>query len=86
MRHRTWRNTGRRVRLGPMDATIVFPLLFALVHPSWWKFWLLLVVALFMLVSEIKYGISPLVALRALRSFLAGRRSAAVAWWKVNRI
>ncbi len=67
-----WRYTGQTPKLGPFDATALFPLaLFVL----WWRVWTLvlaLVAVMFFLYLS-RRGINSLTAVRIARSWLAGR-------------
>lgn len=81
-----WRHSARAVKLGPVSGMIVFPLLFAAISPSWWKTWTLLGIVAFLAMIELFFKVNIVVALRAVRSALAGKRRAAVPWWKVNRV
>lgn len=40
-----WRDAGRRLRLGPLDALAAPPLLTVLIFPSWWTVGVALMVA-----------------------------------------
>lgn len=67
-----WRYTGRSPKLGPFDATALFPLgLFIL----WWRLWTLVIaiigVVFFLVLS--RRGINAVIALRLARGWLAGR-------------
>lgn len=81
-----WRHSARSVRLGPFSAVVVFPLMFALIMPAWWKTWCLLGVVAVLAIIEIFFKVNIVVALRVVRSALAGQRRSAVPWWKVNKV
>lgn len=81
-----WRYTGMKARLGPFDAFLVFPpMLFYAIHIKWWTFFLMLFVIVAMWMIEIFLGMPLNVALRTLRSKLAGDIRPSVPWWKKNK-
>lgn len=75
-----WRDSARPVKLFFMDANAAFPVLLWLVHIRWWTFYIMLVaVAFFSILS--RFGFTPIVFKRWLRSFMAGPRKIAKPWW-----
>jgi intracellular multiplication protein IcmT len=67
-----WRYTGSTPKLGPFDATALFPLALFIM---WWRLWTLIValiaVSFFLFLS--RRGIAALIAVRIARAWLAGR-------------
>jgi len=82
-----WHYTALKVRLGPFDAMVVLPplLLFAM-HIRVWTLILLAITIVTMWIIELFFHMPLGVALRALRSFIAGRRRSAIPWWKENKL
>ena len=82
-----WRFTACKVRIGPFDAMIVLPplLLFAM-HIKLWTAILLAVVIITMWTIELFFHMPLGIALRAARSFIAGKKRPAVPWWKEQRL
>jgi site-specific recombinase len=82
-----WRYTARRVRVGPFDAAVVLPplLLFAM-RIRWWTFFLAIFTIMVLYVIELFFQLPLPVALRSIRSYLAGRRRYAVPWWKMKSL
>ena len=79
-----WRDSGRIPRFFVMDARAFFPLLFFLMHITWWTFIVAAVVACFFGALE-HYGYTTMVFLRALRTFLAGKVKVVRPWWRKER-
>lgn len=76
----SWRNTGRTVRFFIFDAKAGIPFFFFLAHVSYWT--LAISVLSFVIFGVLeRFGFSMVVALRLLRSTLAGPVKYAVAWW-----
>lgn len=67
-----WRYTGNTPKLGPFDATALFPLALFVI---WWRLWTLIValiaVTFFFVLS--RRGIDAVTAVRIARGWLAGR-------------
>jgi hypothetical protein len=82
-----WHYTALKVRLGPFDAMVVLPplLLFAM-HIRMWTAMLLCFTIITMWIIELFFHMPLEVALRAFRSFIAGRHRSAVPWWKENKL
>lgn len=82
-----WRFTAYKVRIGPFDAMVVLPplLLFAM-HIKVWTAAILAIVIVTMWVIELFFHMPLGVALRAGRSFIAGKRRSAVPWWRERRL
>lgn len=82
-----WRFTAYKVRIGPFDAMVVLPpLLLFCMHIKTWTAILLAIVVVTMWVIELFFHMPLVVALRALRSFVAGKRRSAVPWWRENSL
>ncbi|MGJ7523467.1 IcmT/TraK family protein [Variovorax sp. LT1P1] len=82
-----WRYTAKKVRVGPFDATIVFPpLLFFAFNIAWWTLGIAVGVTLAMWLVEVFMRRPLRIVLRALRSNLAGNTRYAVPWWKKTRL
>jgi intracellular multiplication protein IcmT len=79
-RKNEWRNTALTVRFFIFDARAAFPVALALMHIRPWTMGAAL--AVFVLFGVLEWlGISMVVALRALRSWIAGPVRYGVAWW-----
>ncbi len=76
-----WRDSGRNVRLFFLDFRACFPLLILLFHIRLWTFIIAVIATCFFAGLE-RYGISLIVFLRWIRTFLAGPRKIAQPWWK----
>lgn len=75
-----WRNSALPVKLFIVDALAAIPLLLAIVHLRVWTMALAFVwLLLFGILSRLGYR--PLVALRILRTMIAGRVSSGRPWW-----
>ena len=62
-----WRDTARPVRIGPVDARVLWGAAVWLVHMSWPTFWISAAVLVFFLVLE-QFGVTPPAACRYLRT------------------
>lgn len=80
MSRNVWRDTSRTERFFVFDAKAGIPFFFFLAHIAWWTFALAVVSFVVFVVLE-RLGISLKVALRLLRSWIAGPIRYAVAWW-----
>jgi len=76
-----WRDSARNVRLWVVDFRACFPLLILLLHIRLWTFILAIITTTFFATLE-RYGFTPAVFLRWLRSFVAGPRKIAHPWWR----
>ncbi|EKD76819.1 MAG: IcmT protein [uncultured bacterium] len=62
------------------DGRAAFPVVIFLIHIAWWTF--LLTVALITFFSVLnRYGFTPIVFARWLRSLIGGSRKMAIPWW-----
>jgi len=76
----SWRDSARTVRFFIFDAKAGIPFFFFLAHVSYWT--LAISVLSFVVFGVLeRFGYSLVVALRLLRSTLAGPVRFAVAWW-----
>lgn len=75
-----WRDSARSVRFFIWDGKSVFPIIIFLMHMRIWTLVVALVTMMFFTILN-RYGFSPIVFLRFLRSFIAGPRKTAVPWW-----
>lgn len=76
-----WRDSARNVRLWIIDFRACFPLLILMFHIKLWTFIFALVTMVCFVLLE-RYGMTPIMFLRWLRSFIAGPRKIAQPWWK----
>lgn len=76
-----WRDSARNVRLWFIDFRATFPLLFLVLHIRLWTFVFAVMAMTFFSMIE-RYGFTPTVFLRLLRSYVAGPRKIAQPWWK----
>ena len=75
-----WRDSARSIRFFIWDGKAAFPMVFFLVYMHIWT--LIVAVASMMFFTLLnRYGFSPIVFFRWLRSTLAGRRKMAIPWW-----
>ena len=75
-----WRDSARSVKFFIWDGKAVFPMVFFLIYMHVWTFILALtVVCAFSLLN--RYGFSPRVFGRWLRTAIAGRRKLSIPWW-----
>ena len=75
-----WRDTARPAKLGPLNATAVFPIVLWLIHIKLWTFFLALSFIGFLVVIDY-YGFNITRFGRFLRCFMAGNRRLATPWW-----
>lgn len=75
-----WRDSARDLKFFFVDAKAAFPLIFFLMHIQWWTLYVALV-AMFFFTALNRFGFSPMIFVRWLRSFCAGRRRIAKPWW-----
>ena len=75
-----WRDSARPVKFFMWDGRVAFPVVIFLMHISWWTFAITFISIIFLSILN-RYGLSPIVFLRAFRSFIAGKRKIAVPWW-----
>ncbi len=75
-----WRDSARSIRFFFWDGKAVFPMVFFLMYMRVWTLIFALSTMMFFSVL-IRYGFTPVVFLRWVRSVFAGRRKMAVPWW-----
>jgi len=75
-----WRDSARSVRFWFVDFRACFPLLIFLLHIRLWTFLIAVVATAFFAALE-RYGFTPSVFARWLRSYIAGPRKIAHPWW-----
>ena len=75
-----WRDSARYPRFFIIDARAAFPVLLVLVHFRTWTVVLALVTTVFFSILQ-KYGFTPAVFGRVLRTWIGGARKVAVPWW-----
>lgn len=80
-----WRDSGRPIRLGPVDWRAVLPLLLFFLHIRWWTFYTALVAMGVFAILE-RYGFTVPVALRTARVAISGRLKRALPWWVLSRL
>lgn len=76
-----WRDSARSIRFFIWDGKAAFPLFIFLVYMRLWTLILAVLTMIFFSILN-RYGFSPVVFLRWLRSTIAGRRRTAVPWWE----
>ena len=82
-----WRYTAMKPRIGPFDAYLVFPPLFVFaLHIKWWTFFVMVTTILVMWLVEIFLSMPMNVALRTIRSGIAGSIRPAIPWWKKTKL
>lgn len=75
-----WRDSARSIRFFIWDGKAVFPMVLFLMHIAIWTFVLALGTMMFFTILN-RYGFSPIVFGRWLRSFVAGPRKITQPWW-----
>lgn len=82
-----WHYTAKKPRLGPFDSYLVFPplMVFAL-HVRWSTFFVMVTVIVVLWLVEIFLSMPLGVALRMMRSKVAGNMRPAVPWWKKTEL
>lgn len=75
-----WRDSARPMKFFIWDGRAAFPMLLVLLHPEWWTL-ITAVVAMMFFTLLNRYGFTPMVFLRWLRSTIAGARKMAIPWW-----
>lgn len=75
-----WRDSARPVKFFIFDGSAAFPVVILLMHIAWWTFALTVFLMVFFSLLN-RFGFTPIVFARWLRSVLAGPRKLAVPWW-----
>lgn len=75
-----WRDTARSIKFFFLDGKAVFPLVLVLMY---WRLWTVIVAVLSTIFFTIlnRYGFTPIVFFRWLRSVIAGKRKISIPWW-----
>lgn len=76
-----WRDSARPIRFFIWDGKAAFALFFVLIWPRLWTLLIAILVMIFFTFMN-RYGYTPIVFFRAIRSFLAGRRVYSAPWWE----
>lgn len=76
----SWRDSARYPKLFFVDARVVFPVIFCLLHLRLWTIGVALAFTIFFAILDY-YGFTAVVFARWVRSTLAGRRKVAIPWW-----
>jgi hypothetical protein len=80
-----WRDSARRVKIGPLDAVVVFPFLLLLFLPSWKTFWFCILTFVGFGAINIFLRVSLPVAARMLRMLITGKERPALPGERLNR-
>ncbi|PIZ04172.1 MAG: phosphoesterase [Gammaproteobacteria bacterium CG_4_10_14_0_8_um_filter_38_16] len=75
-----WRDSARPIKFFMWDGRAAFPVVIFLMHIAWWTFVLTVVLIIFFSILN-RYGFTPTVFGRWLRTLVAGNRKMAVPWW-----
>lgn len=75
-----WRDSARKVKFFGLDGSAAFPILLFLVKISWFTFYIVIISVTFFAILS-RFGFTPIVFLRIIRSKLAGSRVIANPWW-----
>ncbi|MCH9744108.1 MAG: IcmT/TraK family protein [Gammaproteobacteria bacterium] len=75
-----WRDSARSIRFFIWDGKAAFPMVLFLMYMRIWTLVVAVGTMMFFTILN-RYGFSPIVFLRWLRSILAGRRKMAIPWW-----
>ena len=79
-----WRETGRQVKVGPLDGRLMLFFTLFFLYPSWILFWLCILAAGFFYGLEY-VGYTLPNAKRKIFSFLAGKKRSGVHYWRQNK-
>ena len=75
-----WRDSARSIKFFIWDGKAAFPMVFFLMYMHIWTLIVAVTSMMFFTLLN-RYGFSPIVFFRLLRSSFAGRRKLAVPWW-----
>ena len=75
-----WRDSARPIKFFIWDGRAVFPVLILILHIALWTFILTVVLISFFTLLN-RFGFTPSVFGRWIRSTIAGPRKSAVPWW-----
>lgn len=84
MQETKWRETGRQVKVGPLDGRLMIFLVLLALFPSMYLLILALSAMLFFYVLEYM-GYTMPNALRKIHTIIAGKKRAAVHYWRQNK-
>ncbi len=76
-----WRDSARPIRFFIWDGKAAFPMILPFMYMRLWTWGIALVAMMFFSILN-RYGFSPIVFLRYLRTKIAGRRKLALPWWE----
>ena len=76
-----WRDSARSIRFFIWDGKAAFPLFIVLIWPRLWTLLVALIAMVFFTFMN-RYGYTPIVFFRSMRSFLDGRRIYRSPWWE----
>ena len=76
-----WRDTARPAKLGPLNASAIFPIVLFLLHIKIWTFIVSIIFIAFLVIIDY-YGFSVSRFGRYLRCSMAGKRRLATPWWQ----
>ncbi|MCH9769816.1 MAG: IcmT/TraK family protein [Gammaproteobacteria bacterium] len=75
-----WRDSARSVKFWIWDGKAAFPMLLFIMHISWWTLCLAVGATTFFSIL-MRYGFTPAIFGRWLRSLFAGSRKISKPWW-----
>ena len=75
-----WRDSARPVKFFIWDGRAVFPVVLLVLHISLWTFGITIALIFFFSILN-RYGFTPIVFGRWIRSLIAGPRKLALPWW-----
>lgn len=84
MRVTTWRETGRHVKVGPLDGRLMLFVVLLLLFPSWILLFLTISAMLFFYVLEYM-GYTLPKALRKILVIIAGKKRFGVHYWRQRK-
>lgn len=68
-----WRDTALQPKIGPLNASAVFPVMLWVFHWAWWTFWVAIISIVILFLIQ-RTGMSATGCLLSLRCLLIGRR------------
>jgi len=75
-----WRDSARPVKFFIWDGRAAFPVIIFFMHMSLWTFITAIVLIFFFSILN-RFGFTPVVFFRWLRSMIAGPQKIAIPWW-----
>jgi len=79
-----WRETGRQVKVGPLDARLMIFVLLLALFPSMFLLGLVVAAILFFYVLEY-IGYTMANAIRKMHLLIAGKKRSAIHYWRQNK-